>query len=361
MKHLNLTTMLLMAVATMMLTACEPENEPTPTVDPNGIVAEAEQPHLMVLGEGTWGGNNASLAWLDLAKGELTTDWFSTQNGRGLGDVAQDLIIYGSKAYATVWQSNSLEGIDTATGVSRRVDLGNRGPRYIAADGGKLYITCYKPHSVIRIDTATLEIEATCEPGDYNPEGIAVVGNKLLVASSNVSDEQGNYSYDNHVYLLNIASFSVLGKIEVGCNPQKVMSVGQWTAVVNCWGDYAGQPASVAFIDDAMQVTLLEQDLTNMTVANSHVYGYYTEWAPDYSSKTTRFVKIDTDTHNVTPILTDVDVNAYAIGVHPVSGNIYIADDGNYTANGDLYSYTPDGKLRWKREVGMLPSKVVFY
>lgn len=351
MKHTR--RILLTLVAAMAMAACEPEPEAAPG---RTIEAEPGQPHLMVLGEGTWGGNNASLAYLDIAKGELATGWFAAQNGRGLGDVAQDLIVYGSKAYITVWGSNSLEVIDTATGISRRVDLGDRGPRFIAADGGKLYISCYKPHSVIRIDTATLEVEATCELGRYNPEGIAVMGNKLLVASSNVSDEQGNYSYDNSVYAISIASFSMIGVLEVGYNPQKVMALDNGGAIVNCWGDYGEQPATVAFIDDALQVTLMDQELTNMTVANGTIYGYYT----DYSSKTTRFMKIDAS-HTVTPLLPDVSVNAYAIGVHPVSGNIYIADDGNYTANGDLYCYQPDGTRRWKQEVGMMPSKIVFF
>ena len=351
---------MIFAMAMVACAACEPEEGHQPGRQTGDIAPEAGVPHLMVLNEGTWGGNNASLTWLDVAKGELVEGWFAARNGRGLGDVAQDLVVYGSKAYLTVWGSNSLEVIDTASGISRRVDLGNRGPRHIAADGGKLYITCYKPHSVIRIDTASLAVEATCTLGGFNPEGIAVLGDKLLVASSNISDEQGNYSYDNHVYVIGTASFTLIDSVEVGCNPQKILAIDEHTAVVNYWGNYASRPAGAALIDDALTVTPLQQELTNMTVAGGSVYGYYTQWAADYSSKTTAFVKI-APTGTVTPILGGVQLNAYSIGVHPVSGNIYIADDGDYTANGDLYSYTPDGTLRWRREVGMLPSKIVFY
>ena len=356
MKHYS--NVLGAVLAAICLAACEPEPAVTPSGD--GIAAESGQQHLMVLNEGSWGGNNASLSYFDIAKGELVNGWFAAKNGRGLGDVAQDMVVYGSKAYVTVWGANSLEVIDTATGISRRVDLGERGPRYIAADGGKLYITCYKPHSVIRIDTATLEVEATCTLGDFNPEGIAAVNGRLLVASSNISDEQGVYSYDNKVYLISIATFSMIGAIEVGCNPQKVMAVDSTTAVVNYWGDYASEPAGTAVIDGAMGVTQLNLELSNMTVMNGDIYGYVTAWAPDYSSKTTSFVKID-PTHNITPILTGFNKNAYAIGVHPVSGNIYVADDGNAQTNGDLYCFNPDGSQRWKREVGYLPSKIVFF
>ena len=353
----NLSAALLVIIA-LGFAACEREEPVAPTS--NGIVAETAMPHLLVLNEGTWGGNNAALSYLDIAAGTISSSWFTDKNGRGLGDVAQDLVIYGSKAYVTVWNSNSLEIIDTATGVSQRVDLGNRGPRYIAADGGKLYITCYNPHSVIRIDTASLEVEASLTLGNYNPEGIAAVNGKLLVASSNISDEQGNYAYDNHLYAISISSFSIIGLIPVGYNPQKVLKLDSNTAVVNYIGDYGSEPAGTATVDIAMRVTDLNQPLTNMTVANGNIYGYYTEWASDYSSKTTHFVKID-GASNITPLLTGENLNAYAIGVHPVSGNIYVADDGDFSSNGDLYCFTPDGTRQWKREVGMLPSKIVFY
>ena len=349
---------LCLTVLAMCLAACE---KPEPDVTPVDSIPvnPTDSPHALILNEGSWGGNNASISYLDLSAGTLENGWFSRINNRGLGDLAQDLVVYGAKAYVTVSESESLEVIDTATGVATRVDLGQRYPRYIAAEGGKLYITCYKPHSVIRIDTATLEVEATCTLGNFNPEGIAAVGGKLLVASSSISDEQGNYSYDNMVYAIDIASFSLIGTIPVGYNPQKILALGNNTAVVNYIGDYASQPAGSAVIEASLAVTQLGQELTNMTVADGIIYGYYTAWAADYSSKTTNFVKIDA-ARNITPILPGKDINAYAIGVHPVSGNLYIADDGNYTSNGDLHCFSPDGTLRWKREVGMMPSKIVF-
>ena len=355
MQHTN--RLLIVALAALCLVACE---KPEPTPGPSDTIIP-DSGSALVLNEGTWGGNNASLTRIDLAEGTLENNWFRNNNGRNLGDLAQDLVIYGSKAYVTVSESGSLEVIDTATGHSTHVDLSPRYPRCIAAYDGKLYISCYKPHSVIRIDTATLQIEATCELGDYNPEGLVAAHGMILVASSNVSDEQGNYSYDNKVYAINIASFSVSNTIEVGSNPQKVMLIDSVTAVVNFWGDYASAPAGSAIVDmGTMAVTQLGEELTGMTVANGYIYGYRTTWAPDYSSKSTCFIKTDA-AGNAYIILPNVNLNAYAIGVHPVSGNIYVGTDGNYSSNGDLYCFTPNGVQCWKREVGMLPSKIVFF
>ncbi len=360
MKHT--TKFLFLAVLCTGLAACE---KPEPGVDPIDSVPvdPRETGHALVLNEGTWGGNNASLSYIDLEAGTLVNDWFGSVNQRGLGDLGQDLLIYGAKAYVTVSESGSLEAIDTSTGLSTHISLGQRYPRYIAADGGKLYVSCYRPHSVVRIDTATLEVEATCTLGDFNPEGMAVAASKLVVASSNVSDEQGTYSYDNKIYVIDLGTFNVDTAIVVGSNPQKIVAIDGTRVAANYIGDYADQPAGTAIVDlSSLTVTQLGHPFTNMTVYSGHLYGYSMEWTSDYSSKTASFMKVETSApYTATPLLTNLSINPYAIGVHPVSGNIYVASDGNYSSNGELFCFTPEGTQLWKRTVGMLPSKIVFF
>ncbi len=360
MKHLF--RLLSLAIVAMTMVACteetEPEQQQPITPDPTGERLGC----ALVLNEGTWGGNNASLTMLDLDKGTVTNDWFASVNGRGLGDVGQDAIVYGSKAYVSVWGSGSIEVIDTATGASTRIDMGSRQPRYIAADGGKLYVSCYTPHSVVRIDTATRQIEASCSLGDFNPEGVAVEGGKLFVASSNVSDEQMNYTYDNKLYVVDLGSFADPATIEVGCNPQKVMPLGNGKVLVNYWGDYGANPAGSAVVDAAsLSVVQTNQPMSNMTVAGGKVYGYSNDYDENWNSVTNFFV-MDANTLSVSPMQFAGVSGPYAVAVHPVSGNIFIATDGNYTSNGTLYCFSADGSQRlWNREVGMLPSKVVFF
>ena len=357
----NRYTLLLAAiVAATAIVACEPHD---PSPDPQDTIPTdtSAAPHAIVLNEGAWGGNNASLSYLNLTSNAVVNNWFSHINGRGLGDVAQDLLLYGAKAYVTVWGSNSLEIIDTATGHSTHLDLGQRGPRYLAASNGKLYISCYRPQSVIRIDTATLQIEATCPLGLFHPEGLDIVGNTLLVASSNIADEQGNYLYDSIVYLIDLATFDSPTPLVVGCNPQKVIALDPSRAIVNYWGDYADRPAGSAIVDiNARTVTQTHHPLSNMTLCNNTIYGYYCDYDA-YWNKTTTYLTLDATTLVATPSASNFDINnPYAIAVHPTTGNLYIASDGNYTANGDLYCFSPTGTLLWKREVGMFPSKIIF-
>ena len=160
MKHLN--RIILASMAILLFAACE-KDKVTPTDN------DSSETFALVLNEGNMSANNASVSRLNTSTGTIDNQWFETVNHRGLGDQAQDMIAYGSKVYITVTESNSLEVLNPATGASQRVNMGDRKPRSMAADGGKIYITCYNPCSVVRVDTASLAIEATCTLGQFYP------------------------------------------------------------------------------------------------------------------------------------------------------------------------------------------------
>ena len=353
MKHI--TRILALAMLATSLVACEDEKVDNPTPQPE------KQVNLLVLNEGGWGANNASITAIDIEEGEVVaTDWFSIKNSRGLGDVAQDMIAYGSKVYATVTFSNSLEVIDTATGASTRVDMGNRKPRSIAAADGKLYITCYNPCSVVRVDTATLSIEATCTLGTFQPEGIAIANGKAFVASSNISDAQGNYTYDDKLYVIDLASFADPTTITVGCNPQDVMVIGNGKLIVNYWGDYVALPAGTAIVDaSTLDVTETGQALTRMSVYNGIAYGYVSEYDENWNQTISyKIVRADGTSADF-PFGLSISGNPYGITLNPANGDIYLFSDGNYTANGTVFCFSQSGDLRFMAEAGMLPKKAI--
>ena len=48
----------------------------------------------------------------DIEKDEVVPDYFLAQNGRGLGDTAQDMIVYGDKMYIAVYGESTIEVTD---------------------------------------------------------------------------------------------------------------------------------------------------------------------------------------------------------------------------------------------------------
>lgn len=356
------TTAALIALATLTMVACN-NDDPKPD-NPSGgggsgTGTEATVPDALVLNEGGWGANNASISALNIAARTADNEWFSEANGRGLGDVAQDMLHYGSKVYATVTYSNSLEVIDPATGHSQRVDMGTRQPRSLAADGGKLYITCYNPCSVVRVDTATLEVESTCTLGDYKPEGIAIAQGKAFVASS----FNDSFEYDNKLYVISLASFASPQTVEVGTNPGLVKSVDDGRVLVCYNGDYATLPAGSAIVDAAtLAVQQTGEELAGAAVYGGAVYGYASTWVEVEGNwvQSVGFKKIDLATMTASQLSSLSGIQSpYGIDINPANGDIYVTDAGA-SANGDIYCYTIDGSMRFKMELGMFPKKTVF-
>lgn len=321
--------------------------------------ADDASPRMLLLNEGAWGNNNASITFIDNAHDTLVNNWFETANGRGLGDVAQDLIVYGSRAYATVTFSNSLEVMDTVTGRSTRVDLGDRTPRYLAAADGKLYISCYRPHSIIRVDTATLEIEAMCILGAYNPEGIAAMGGRLFVASSYVQTSNSSYRRDSLLYVVDAAAMRVDTTLVVGLNPQGVVAIDGNHLAVNYSGDYTDGTSGTAIVDaTTLEVRQLGLPLTGMCAAGGLLYGFKRQ---GYSSESTAtYHRFDPTSFQLSNLNFQLPNTPYGIAVDQRNGDIYVFTDGNYTATGDILCHSATGTLRWRLAAGRLPRKAVF-
>ena len=116
-----------------------------------------------VLNTGNWGGNDAGIQYLDFQTGELSEDLYAAANGEGLGDLGQDLCVYGSKIYVTVSGSSKVVIMDRKCKVLKSIPVATEDgtpvePRYMAACEGKVYFTAYDG-TVSRIDTTSMAID----------------------------------------------------------------------------------------------------------------------------------------------------------------------------------------------------------
>ena len=355
-------------LALFAMTACEPEEIETPDTPQHDTTGPADPDTTAhgtarwayVLSEGQWGMNNAEISRLNLETGQIEAEWFSQTNGRGLGDVAQDLVRYGSRLYCTVWNSNTLEVIDTATGTSQQVSLGNRGPRYIAAHGGKLYISCYDK-TVVRIDTATLQIEATCPLSGMQPEDLCIVGESIVVCNGWQYAPDGTTTvYDSTVSVVSVADFVETARLTVGKNPNRIIAVNDSMCVVACSGDYEDHaPCAKLFNIRSGEGLTLTQSATGMCLHDGQLYHYVSEYDSQYRP-VARFYRTDLHSLQSTAMLENVSLNyAYGIDVDPETGDMYVSVSP-YNANGDVVVFTPSGSRRWQAEAGMFCKKVVF-
>jgi len=335
--------------------ACE-KDDPTPENKP--VIPTSG---VFILNQGSYGGNNSGISYYDFKTGTTT---FDITNGK-LGDTGQDMIIYGSKLYVSVYGSSIIYVIDLQTaGQLKKIELKDggqpRNPRSLTSYNGKIYASTYDGN-VVRIDTTTLVVEAVTKVGS-NPEGIAAVNGKLYVANSNGLDFP---NFDNTLSVVDIATFTETKRITVGLNPNCVMADASGNIYLSYKGNYSDIPGGMQKIDTKTDAVT---DLTgvssgqNFTIVDDILYYFDVVYNLDGTTDCT-FGRYNVKTGQKVPgeIISDgTKINtAFAIGVDPDSKDVYISDT-NYSTPDKVYIFSSTGVLKKTIEVGISACKFVF-
>lgn len=324
-----------------------------------------------VLNTGNWGGNDASIQYLDFQTGKLSEDLYAAANGEGLGDLGQDLCVYGSKIYVTVSGSSKVVIMDRKCKVLKSIPVATEDgtpvePRYMAACEGKVYFTAYDG-TVSRIDTTSMAIDgklnlidAGAQTGYDHPEAITSANGKLYV---NIS----GYSKGKWLAVVDAASFTKLKDIEVMLNPytQCITAEDGYVYFVSN-GNYAGSPSLTPGqnIYGTMQRLDPETDqveqvcrATYIANAGEKMYILYSEY---YMPDVARAYVRDLKTGDEQEFMDMADLqSANGLAVDPASGDVYVFDVP-YGAASDVHVYGADGTYKRTFEAGKSTSKMVF-
>ena len=345
----SLFVLVLLAV---LFTACKksPVTPDDTTIDSNG---------LYILNEGVWEHNNSSISYYNLDNNSCTADIFTSVNNRGLGDTGNDLQRYGSRLYCVVNTSENVQVMDLYTAkVIGTVPLIGKSPRRICFNGPKAYVSCFDG-TVVRIDTASLAVEATVAVGP-NPEGVCVTNGKLYVANT------AGYNAPNYgttVSVIDLTAFSVLKNIIVLENPNRLfLAPNQQDIYLISNGNYYDISPRLQKISAATDevVRTFDFDITNMAVYGNRAYLY----SYNYSTQAYTIQVMDLSSDIIVNehfIADNTTLNTpYGIAVNPRNGDVYVTDAHNFTVNGDVYCFGQDGKRKFSFEVEINPSAIVF-
>lgn len=319
---------------------------------------------LYVMNEGVWGMNNSMITYYDMSSFVAVPDFFRVHNGRGLGDLANDLKLYGSKLYCVVSGSGQLEVLNPETGKSlARVSfIGEEGisrePRAIAFHRDKAYVCCFDG-TVARLDTASLQIEARVSVG-ANPDGICVANGKLYVSNSGGS----NYpNFDNQVSVVDIASFKEIRRITVGLNPFKLEVNALNQVYVLCRGNYSSVGSSLVRIDALTDEVsaIYPLDISNFTISGEYLYFYSVNWIT--GEVYIRLFHMASELVAEDSWIADGTVLSapYGIAVDKNTGDVYLGDAGiEYGSNGKVYCFSEAGILKRTLDShGVGPAQIV--
>lgn len=262
-----------------------------------------------LLNEGNMGSNKSTLDYYDYITGVYHKNIYAERNTsvvKELGDVGNDIQIHGSKLYAVINCSNKIEVMNAAT-TKRigKIEIPNC--RYITFHNGLAYVSSYagpvelNPDAgigfVAEVDTTTFKVLRKVTVG-YQPEEMAIVGNKLYVANS------GGYrfpNYDRTVSVVDLETFTELKKIDVAINLHRLKADAYGDLYVSSRGDYYTIPSNLYIIDTKTDQVrgALNIAAGNFSICNDMMYVYSVEWNYNTQTNTITYAKVDVRTEEV--------------------------------------------------------------
>ena len=357
---LNIATLMMGA---MMFTACSDDNDDVILPD----YVNASNGVYVVCSGNKSSAIDGSLTYYDYSTKESKLSVFKSVNGRSLGITANDMIVYGSKAYIAVDGENSIEVVDAKTmksikRLSTTTMLGNEkgvGPRQLTGNNGLVYFSTYG-RTVAALDTTDFNLQKTYSVGSY-PEGIAVSNGFLYTANS----DYGNQKYVS-ITKTNLSTGQTDSiKHEAITNPQKIEVVGSDIYFL----DYGHYDASYNQLDAGVRKISADGTVTRLFAATGMARNgskiYYFNNA--YGSSSTNYGVYDIAAGTDKALNLQGIESPAAIGIDPINNYLIIASRKlvggypSYKTNGYLNQYDKNGNLvNHGIECGVGPTSIAF-
>lgn len=379
-----LYNILLILLLAGVVTACRTDEVIVPVeydTIPADTDPDADPVGMYLLNEGNMGSNKSSIDYIDFKQGIYARNIYAERNPaviKELGDVGNDIAVYGSKLYAVMNSSHKVEVMDAATLVRiGQIDISNC--RNITFDEGYAYVSAYvgpisidpnaQQGAVYRVDTTSLAIVDECVVG-YQPEELEVVGDYIFVANS------GGYrkpNYDNTVSVIEKATMRQVRKIEVAPNLHRLRKDAYNRLWVSSRGNEADIPSRLMVMEvdgrsvqDMCVTDTLDVPCSDMWIDGDRLYFYSTAWSDKYEDNIIGYGIVDVVSKQLISdnFITDgseaIIDRPYGIAVNPTTGDIYVTDAKNYVSSGVLHCYNPQGKKKWSMRTGDIPAHMVF-
>ncbi len=153
---------------------------------------------VIVVNEGLWRQDNATLTLYDTQTGLATTEWFARQNpGSRLGDMGNDVVIWKGRAWVLLAGSATIEVLNLPEGTSAgriRFPEGSFPTALLILNDSTGWVSTLEDDSALEFNPTTMQVGRRVPVGPA-PEGMAVAAGRLFVANSGLGalriDEPG--------------------------------------------------------------------------------------------------------------------------------------------------------------------------
>lgn len=323
----------------------------------------------LVLNEGTFGLNNASIAFFDAVKDTTTkaaNDLYLIQNKKQLGDTGQDLIVEDNNIYVSIYGSSYVAKLNKAGIEQARKSFGSDlgQPRYLAECDGFIYVTTYGGY-VVKLNANDLSEAGKVKVGPA-AERIDEENGILYVACGSTLDGQP----DKRMFIIDTKNFTdaATKSVDVCDNTQFVCATDNYVFIQGYGADWTNTPLWVYNIksgkaeDTGEYATyVIEGENDNKAFA---VFSN-TDWSTRETTNT--YFVYDASTKTKTDVTSKITSTASALAnatIYSISegenGSFYITTTLLSAGNGTVYHFDSNYKLLGSfTSWGQNPKKVV--
>lgn len=338
---------------------------------------------MYVLNEGNMNSNKATLDYLDLSADGPTAQYMrniypsrNPDDVKELGDVGNDVKIYGSKLWMVINCSNKVV-VASVDDCRRQGQIDIPNCRFLAFHDGYAYISSYVGPvdmsrdcplgSVYKVDTTSLSIVGRVDVG-YQPDEMAVLDGKLYVANS------GGYrapDYERTVSVIDLATFKEERKIDVDINLFRCKTDKYGQLWVSSRGDTYDVPSRLYWLRKDQSGHMekagsINHNVSDYCIVGDSLYFIAAEWSSIMMDNTISYGIVNVRTHELVsqtlssaPELAAVEL-PYGIIVNPYERDFYVMDAKNYLSSGELLHFKADGSFDWKVSTGDIPGHAAF-
>lgn len=340
-------------------TSCTDENDnnndnPSTTENlPNGV---------FVLCEGNDGMNNSALVHYNLQNNEVI-DIFDKINNQGLGDLGNDMELFGDKLFISVKGSASVNVLNSKTGkLIKRIPIvdeqgANRKPSRLTQSSSMVYL-CTVDGYVLEINPQSLSVGRKVKVG-RNPEDICYLNGNLYVTNSGGLDWNTPIGYDRTVSVVDAQAMTETKKIDVGLNPAFIKPIGENRIGLIVRGNYSDVPNAFVTIN----TTTNEVESTNNiemsnfdVIGNNILYVNYDYIAMQSSIKTYNYTTNTSTDFITTPNILSQIMSPYGVNVDNNYNEVYLTDATTFSTSGKVFVFDINGGFKYSFTTSNIPS-----
>ena len=335
----------IISILFIILISCKKEE-----ASPNGAANLSERA-VMILNEGNFRSANASLSVYYPQANEVHQDQYSRANqGVPLGDVAQSLSLINGNYWLLVNNSSRIEVLEPNNLQAIGRVSGLNSPRYcIAGPNQKVYVSDLYEKVIYVVDANNYGLSKRIATQGWTEE-MVLLDDRLFVCQAD----------SNWVLVINTTNDSLEHRIPTAKQPLSMVLDNHNMLWVACSGGINDSEPALMKIDPASLSIELDLRVPDASLSIGDL-----DTSPDgshlfFSMGDIYKMNVSDTSLPTVPWHQNPTANYYAMGVDPISGEVYLSDAIDYTQDGIVYRLDPDAKLISQFKVGLIPGFFYF-